>query len=217
LYCTVNDACTQGQCTGKPRQCPSTSDPCKVAGCDEATNQCETAAPDGTQCDDNSACTSNDKCSNGTCAGTLADLALNATASSSPGGGPPTYGADKLNDGTCTSQWITNSSTSPGWIELDWADAVQIGSIFVDVDDPGQQNCVYGAGRYVASGQVDYWNGSSWQTQQSFTASGDIALTFTSTINTSKLRLSNLRSGTNSNSIIHEVYVFSAHACTPSN
>jgi hypothetical protein len=70
LFCTQNDTCQAGTCTGAPANC-SDGDPCTIDTCDEGTNAClNTPAPNGSACDDGNACTQNDQCNGGTCAGT---------------------------------------------------------------------------------------------------------------------------------------------------
>jgi len=69
-FCTVNDACKAGKCTGDPNPCGAPNDPCKVAKCDEIKKTCTAVAGnDGASCDDGSACTAGETCSGGTCVG----------------------------------------------------------------------------------------------------------------------------------------------------
>jgi hypothetical protein len=42
MYCTVNDACANGECAGTPRECTS-ADPCLVGACNEGAKECEFA------------------------------------------------------------------------------------------------------------------------------------------------------------------------------
>jgi hypothetical protein len=71
LYCTVQDACKAGACTGVPNTC---SDPvnaaCMIASCNEAQKSC-VAVPgnDGKACDDGNPCTVSETCSSGNCLG----------------------------------------------------------------------------------------------------------------------------------------------------
>jgi len=76
--CNDNDACTSGETcqNGTCRNPTSTvtctaSDQCHKAGtCDAATGMCSNPTkPNGSGCNDNNACTTNDACSNGTCVG----------------------------------------------------------------------------------------------------------------------------------------------------
>jgi hypothetical protein len=74
-YCTVSDECTAGVCDGAPRDCSESGTDCRVGTCNETTDACEgPAKPDGTPCDDEIACTIDDECSAGVCAGTPDDL-----------------------------------------------------------------------------------------------------------------------------------------------
>ena len=70
LFCTVNDACSDGVCGGQQRNCTSAGDQCNDAVCDEAANRC-VAQPkaDGLACNDNNGCTQTDVCHAGVCEG----------------------------------------------------------------------------------------------------------------------------------------------------
>jgi hypothetical protein len=78
--CTTNDVCTNGVCAGTPvancttcdsaSQCPQPPDQCQQATC--INHVCGIAnKTNGTACNDGNACTTNDACTNGVCAGTL--------------------------------------------------------------------------------------------------------------------------------------------------
>jgi hypothetical protein len=74
LYCTVEDSCQSGTCTGGlTRDCSEvvTDSQCQYASCDEDSDQClAVAAVDGKSCDDGDMCTRNDNCQAGVCQGT---------------------------------------------------------------------------------------------------------------------------------------------------
>ena len=75
-YCTSGDVCTDGVCTGVPRDCAAEAGPCQVSvGCSEASQQCLfNDAQFGTSCDDGLYCTDNDACNSfGSCSGTPLD------------------------------------------------------------------------------------------------------------------------------------------------
>ena len=67
--CTSGDHCAAGVCTGTTAvACPG--DSCRAAGtCDPATGLCSVGAAvaDGTSCNDGNHCTTQEKCSAGTC------------------------------------------------------------------------------------------------------------------------------------------------------
>ncbi len=70
--CTTSDACQAGSCVGSsPVVCGPASDACHDAGvCNPATGACSNPAkPDGTACNDGSACTATDVCLSGACTG----------------------------------------------------------------------------------------------------------------------------------------------------
>jgi len=68
-YCTVNEACLAGTCTGgAARDCSSLDDQCNTGVCDDTADQC-TPQPvvNGTACDDGLYCTENETCQAGSC------------------------------------------------------------------------------------------------------------------------------------------------------
>jgi len=72
LYCTVNDNCQGGACTGgTPRDCSGEDDQCNTGACDESGDTCyaDPAPKNGDGCDDGDACTMNDVCVAGACTG----------------------------------------------------------------------------------------------------------------------------------------------------
>ena len=71
--CTVNDACTQGVCTGPPFDCSATADACNDGVCSEEVQGCiKTPKTDGIPCDDGGVCTVADACHAGQCVGSPA-------------------------------------------------------------------------------------------------------------------------------------------------
>ncbi len=70
--CTRTDTCQAGVCTGGDTVACMAQDQCHVAGtCDRTTGLCSNPAkPDGTACNDGSACTRTDICQAGVCNGT---------------------------------------------------------------------------------------------------------------------------------------------------
>lgn len=68
LYCTVNDACKAGSCTGGARDCQSGVSICNKGSCNEAQDRCDVApVANGTVCDDQDACTQGESCQAGSC------------------------------------------------------------------------------------------------------------------------------------------------------
>jgi hypothetical protein len=74
LFCTVDDKCIGGLCSGEPRDCSSFSNQCRDAYCHETLNICGQAnKPDGDDCDDDLYCTVGDSCFSGQCVGEARD------------------------------------------------------------------------------------------------------------------------------------------------
>ncbi len=70
LYCTIDDICTAGTCSGAPRNC-TVGESCRVGFCDEDANQCVgDPVADGSPCVDSDPCTWDDACTSGNCVGT---------------------------------------------------------------------------------------------------------------------------------------------------
>jgi hypothetical protein len=70
LFCTINDTCKAGQCSGKPNPCAPPDDVCMIGTCNEAMKTCVSVpGNDGAACDDKNPCTASEKCSAGTCVG----------------------------------------------------------------------------------------------------------------------------------------------------
>jgi hypothetical protein len=200
--CTTGEICTSGMCAGGTpiTQCIA-NDSCCPMGCTEAT-------------DADCSCSVN--------------LATSATPSSN-GGGSGGYGPTAWNNGIneagcqmsgCTGcfGWISNSTTAgTAFMQYDFPGPVQVGSMYVDTND-----CVTGcssAGRIMASGSVQYWDGLAWQTAQTFSNHvGDLTMTFTPKLNTTKLRIYAVTAGAcgqNSNTLVYEWYVWPGSGCTP--
>ena len=71
LFCTVQDVCMAGACSGVPNTCSDPIDAaCMIATCNEAQKSC-VAVPgnDGKTCDDGNPCTVSETCGAGKCVG----------------------------------------------------------------------------------------------------------------------------------------------------
>jgi len=75
MFCTTNDACVEGVCTGGPENdCGLELEPCQASVCDEGTQSCSTTAiPNGEPCTSDDLCTVNSSCQNGLCVGQTKD------------------------------------------------------------------------------------------------------------------------------------------------
>jgi hypothetical protein len=70
LYCTTDDECAGGVCTGQARDCSEAAAECVAGVCDEAGRACVgQPIADGDLCDDGQYCSVNERCSGGTCGG----------------------------------------------------------------------------------------------------------------------------------------------------
>ena len=69
-YCTVDDACSAGACSGVARVC-SDGIECTADSCDEDADSCvyDAASRDGAACDDGTFCTVGEVCGSGACGG----------------------------------------------------------------------------------------------------------------------------------------------------
>ena len=92
--CTTDEACLAGQCTGTPTDCSHLAGPCSQGVCDPADGTCQAVpANDGMVCDDANACSSSDRCQEGSCTGTPVDCSYLD--------GPCSQGACDPMTGTC--------------------------------------------------------------------------------------------------------------------
>jgi len=82
LFCTINDACDEGECIGGPQNtCGMAPPECTEVVCDESTQMCNTApANEGTACTATMACEVNGVCSNGLCVGEPKDCSFSPLA-----------------------------------------------------------------------------------------------------------------------------------------
>lgn len=114
ISCNGEETCVEGVCQpGTPAACspPFMPVPCQEIVCDpEAGLDCEFALlPENTMCDDGNACTMNDKCSAGVCAGS----AQHCTGGRVCVGGSCTCPEGSfLCDGSCTSQCCSSHPES---------------------------------------------------------------------------------------------------------
>jgi hypothetical protein len=73
-FCTVNDKCSGGVCTGSNNDCADTKTQCVDAVCSSIDQKCVTFdKDDGLECDDDAPCTIADQCDGGICAGLAKD------------------------------------------------------------------------------------------------------------------------------------------------
>jgi len=69
LFCTVEDVCSGGSCGGSERNCGDENS-CTTDTCDDETDEC-VSTNNTDECSDGNACTSDDVCADGTCAGVV--------------------------------------------------------------------------------------------------------------------------------------------------
>jgi hypothetical protein len=71
LFCTADDSCNDGSCSGASRDCNAVGDQCRDGVCDENADLCVgPPKPEGTPCNDASNCTTPDACDDaGNCVG----------------------------------------------------------------------------------------------------------------------------------------------------
>lgn len=207
VVCNDGNACTQNVCNSGSGQCShpaivacASNDGCCPLGCSVAA-------------DNDCVCT---------------NLANSATATSSGGGSNGTgFGPSNLNDGVTRAQcvatscqqcfaWMSNSSSSTGWFELQWNSAVTIGSMYVEGEHATNPSCG-STGRNLAAGDVQWWNGNAWINATAWAGNVEnLFLEFNPPLQTTRVRLANVVSGPgNGNSMAFEWYVYQPLGCTP--
>ena len=240
--CT-SDSCIQGSCLHLKVNV-NDGDPCTTDSCDSALGISHEPSDldDGDACTIDACsqaqgvshtprtCRDANGCSTGACDPVLGcklfddvNLALSAKPFNSQGGAVEPFTSAELNNGKNEAtdckrfSWVDNDTTPSGsYFELDWPSAVEIGSIYVETSPAAGDNCNL-AGRNLASGTVQYWNGSSWVTSTSWSGKNDdIDLTLPTPVTTTKLRLYDVTcTPGNTNSLIYELYVFGTGDCKP--
>jgi len=74
LFCTVDDSCQGGVCSGVARDCSALADACHDGVCNDDADACQAVnKPDDTSCDDGVFCTDPDTCQGGLCSGPARD------------------------------------------------------------------------------------------------------------------------------------------------
>jgi hypothetical protein len=218
--CVDGDVCMAGICGGgAPKDCSILTSGCVVGVCNPQNGSCisqpQTMCVDGDGC-----CPAGCSGANDSDCNCVTNLSGTATALSS-GGGSGGFGPQIMKDGVgeagCNYHWISNDTATLGkFIQYDWPNTVQIGSMYLDVN-PCSGSC--SAGRSFVSGKVQYWNGNAWITAVTFQNNlGDYAVSFSPAITTTKLRVFDILAGTceqASNTIIYEWYVWSGFGCLP--
>jgi len=97
LFCTATDACNAGVCVGTGETCAGADgDGDCTETCNEFFNNCNSADPNGSACDDGLFCTTTDTCSGGSCVGS----------------GNPCTGAD--GDGNCAESCSEGNNNCGG-------------------------------------------------------------------------------------------------------
>ncbi len=78
LFCTTNDACVEGACTGGPENdCDMTPGECEKIVCAESSESCHAEdLPDNSVCTSSDLCEVNTVCTSGTCSGTPMNCTL---------------------------------------------------------------------------------------------------------------------------------------------
>jgi hypothetical protein len=125
------------------------------------------------------------------------NLALDATASHS-GGGSGVWGPDRLNNGDKTGTYNDCWTTGGGWVELDWGKTILVNSMKVYYTRWRVLPATY----CLHTCDVQYWDGTSWQTDQklddkSYSTNNDHDIKLTKPRKTSKIRLYNMWAGYN--------------------
>ncbi|HZO14507.1 MAG TPA: hypothetical protein VFB62_14640, partial [Polyangiaceae bacterium] len=153
-----------------------------------------------------------------------ANLAAEATATQSGAGGVG-FTPASWNDGETEEECVAAGCGSCGglvdnasgsWIQYEWAEPVTIGSMWLDMHACSSA-CEASA---LASGTVEYWDGSAWQTAQSFTdQSDDFGLVFSPAFETTMLRINDITAAPCATqgvpAVVYEWYVYPGVDCHP--
>lgn len=128
------------------------------------------------------------------------NLALSASENHSGGGLNSTgYGPDNYNDNTYNAScsptpwgWVSTG----GWIEFTWTSAQNIGKMVF-----------YKSNRPMTQCNIQYWDGSSYQTITNYSGSScEDSVTFTTPVTTTRIRMSNVSGSSNPNH--REIFIY---------
>ena len=155
------------------------------------------------------------------CSIDCANIAPQATPTTTSGGQEPGYGPQRLNNGvgqTCTEwSWIFNTDTSSGkWFQYEWPTPRTIGSFYVDGMNATAPSCPSSQGRDIKSAIVQWWNGMGWVNAGMLSNQENYMFVFPTPVTTTKLRLWDVKTSTvgfAQNSVIFEWYVFPGSNC----
>jgi hypothetical protein len=138
LFCTDDDVCVNGECTGSAHDCSYLDDQCNVGVCNEEIDDCEPEpANENDPCDDSDRCNVGETCQSGECTGgnpqdcSTAGDQCNA-ASCDPGGTEgncdiitPVLDGTPCNDGLyCNVDEACWTGVCSGGVDRDCADTV---------------------------------------------------------------------------------------------
>ncbi|MEQ8324414.1 MAG: T9SS type A sorting domain-containing protein [Vicingaceae bacterium] len=135
------------------------------------------------------------------------NIAPNGTFTHS-GGGSGIYGPANYNDGVIangTFGWVSGTGGSAMWIQCDWSTLQTFDKITVWPDQTGT--------RFLAGGDVEYWDGSTWVKHVSWTSAGTRPFDITfPPLTTAKMRFFNMTvtGSQSSNPSINEILVYEA-------
>jgi hypothetical protein len=234
---TCNQDCSgagSGATCGDGLVCPEfeTCDDGYADACGSCDATC-TGAGGGAVCGDGSWCPQLEVCDDGnldacgscnaSCSGggigDPGDISLIATPSTSSGGTDPNgYGPARLNDGHYEGEcgtykfcWIdATTMAGSGYFQYSWAGAQQVRRISIDTMAAGGTPCGSYAGRNLAGGTIQWWNGGAWVTAGTVSGqTNDWSFTFPSPVTTTAIRIYGAYSGSVANPLIFEWDVYS--------
>ena len=195
--CQEGEICSNGECE---LSCPPGFDNCD-GSCVNLQNDQDNCGSCGNSCGQGENCESGVCTPVSTCDPTQNIALIAGTTASSSGGGSGDYGPHKMIDGYgethCADHefhWVnTGSSPDGAWIQLNFSSPQIVGRIFLDTLNAWSNDCELSNGRTLAGGEIQWWNGSNWVTNG--TVSGqtdDWSYTFTSQVETTRIRLYNI-------------------------
>jgi hypothetical protein len=129
-----------------------------------------------------------------------------------------------IGEGACDFHWVSNGTspnlTNPVFIQYEWPTAVTIGSFYIETTNATATIACASAGRNIASGRVEWWNGMQWVVAGSFAGLvDDVQFNLPAPVQTTRLRVVDLTvtdvPGGNGNSVIYEWHVYAGSSCIP--
>lgn len=119
---------------------------------------------------------------------------------------------DGLSESSCDFAWFHDRAPEVGSIELEWTTPQELWGIHIDTVSNVSAPCLYTGNRTLASGSIEWWDGSAWVVDGVVTGQvDDWSYEFTAPISTTRIRIHQALGSPQENPVVFE---WSAFACS---